>query len=107
MKQSHKGRQWLFDMKAHISLDANDYVKWHVAMLPGLRKLLDRTDAMGALTEQVERIKVRIRAKGKHPFPVVKRQFGHVKFRHCALVNTTAPLHTLFAPAIFGWCAGV
>lgn len=38
---------------AHKRPDANSDVQWHVAMRPGLRKLLDKADPMDALTEQV------------------------------------------------------
>jgi len=144
MKQSRKGQQWFFGMKAHIGVDAdsglvhtvrgtsgsvNDVVEansllhgqetdvfadagyqgahkradakgdvqWHVAMRPGLRKLLDKADPMQALTDQIERVKARIRAKVEHPFRVIKRQFGHVKVRYRGLAKNTAQLHTLFA----------
>ena len=144
MRQSKKGQQWFFGMKAHIGVDADsglvhtvrgtsgnvndvveansllhgqetdvfadagyqgahkrpdakDDVQWHVAMRPGLRKLLDKADPMDALTDQVERIKASIRAKVEHPFRVIKRQFGHVKVRYRGLAKNTAQLHTLFA----------
>jgi transposase, IS5 family len=84
---------------AHKRPDAKEDVKWHVAMRPGLRKLLDKTDPMDALTDQVERIKASIRAKVEHPFRVIKRQFGHVKVRYRGLVKNTAQLQTLFALA--------
>ena len=84
---------------AHKRPDAKEDVKWHVAMRPGLRKLLDKADPMGALTDQVERIKASIRAKVEHPFRVIKRQFGHVKVRYRGLAKNTAQLHTLFALA--------
>jgi hypothetical protein len=42
---------------------------------------------------------VRIRAKVKHPFRVIKRQFGDVKVRYRGLAKNTAQLHTLFAMA--------
>ena len=146
MRQSKKGQQWYFGMKAHIGVDADsglvhtvrgtsgnvndvveansllhgqetdvfadagyqgahkrpdakDDVQWHVAMRPGLRKLLDKADPMDALTDQVERIKASIRAKVEHPFRVIKRQFGHVKVRYRGLAKNTAQLHTLFALA--------
>ena len=79
--------------------DAKEDVKWHVAMRPGKRKLLDKTDPEDALTEQIERIKASIRAKVEHPFRVIKRQFGHVKVRYRGLAKNTAQLHTLFALA--------
>ena len=79
--------------------DARAHVHWHVAMRPGLRRLLDKTEPMDVLTEQVERIKASIRAKVEHPFRVIKRQFGHVKVRYRGLAKNTAQLHTLFALA--------
>ena len=84
---------------AHKRPDAKEDVTWHVAMRPGLRKLLDKTDPMDALTDQVERIKASIRAKVEHPFRVIKRQFGHVKVRYRGLAKNTAQLQTLFALA--------
>lgn len=84
---------------AHKRPDAKEDVQWHVAMRPGLRKLLDKADPMDALTDQLERIKASIRAKVEHPFRVIKRQFGHVKVRYRGLAKNTAQLHTLFALA--------
>lgn len=84
---------------AHKRPDAKEDVKWHVAMRPGKRKLLDKTDPVDALTDQVERIKASIRAKVEHSFRVIKRQFGHVKVRYRGLAKNTAQLHTLFALA--------
>ena len=79
--------------------EAKEDVRWHVAMRPGLRKLLDKADPLDALTEQVERIKASIRAKVEHPFRVIKRQFGHVKVLYRGLEKNTAQLRTLFALA--------
>ena len=72
-------------------------VNWHVAMRPGKRKVLDKSTPMGAILDQLEQIKARIRAKVEHPFRVIKRQFGHVKVRYRGLAKNTAQLHTLFA----------
>jgi|SRR5581483_1306557 len=146
MKQSRKGQQWYFGMKAHIGVDAesglvhtvrgtgghvNDVIEansllhgqetdafadagyqgadkrpdaregvnWHIAMRPGKRRALDKSNLVDQLAEQVERIKASIRAKVEHPFRVVKRQFGHVKVRYRGLAKNTAQLHTLFALA--------
>ena len=146
MKQSKKGQQWYFGMKAHIGVDAesglvhtvrgtagsvNDVVEantllhgeetdafgdagyqgahrrpdakagvnWHVAMRPGKRKVLNMENPVEAITEKIEKIKARIRAKVEHPFRVIKRQFGHVKVRYRGLAKNTAQLHTLFALA--------
>ena len=73
------------------------HARWHVALRPGLRRLLDKTDPKDAIIEEMERVKARIRAKVEHPFRVIKRQFGHVKVRYRGLVKNTAQLHTLFA----------
>ena len=144
MKQSQKGKQWYFGMKAHIGVDADsglvhtvrgtggsvndvveanallhgeeiqawadagyqgagkrpdakDGVRWNIAMRPGQRKQLDKTQLIDQLTDQLERIKASIRAKVEHPFRVIKRQFGHVKVRYRGLAKNTAQLHTLFA----------
>jgi len=72
-------------------------VNWHVAMRPGKRKALDKSTPMGAILDQLEQAKARIRAKVEHPFRVIKRQFGHVKVRYRGLAKNTAQLHTLFA----------
>ena len=84
---------------AHKRPDAKEDVQWHVAMRPGLRKLLDKAGPMDALSDQVERIKASIRATVEHTFFVIKRQFGHVKVRYRGLAKNTAQLHTLFALA--------
>ena len=70
---------------------------WHVAMRPGKRRALDKDSPMGAMLEQLEHVKARIRAKVEHPFRVIKRQFGHTKVRYRGLAKNTAQLHTLFA----------
>ena len=72
-------------------------VNWHVAMRPGKRKALDKSTPRGAILDQLEQVKARIRAKVEHPFRVIKRQFGHVKVRYRGLLKNTAQLHTLFA----------
>jgi len=77
--------------------DANPKVRWHVAMRPGKRKLLDKTQLLDRMKEQYERTKASIRAKVEHPFRVLKQQFGHVKVRYRGLAKNTAQLHTLFA----------
>ncbi|GAB4088316.1 hypothetical protein GCM10028785_09850 [Hydrogenophaga soli] len=72
-------------------------VNWYVAMRPGNRKALDKSSPRGAILDQLEQVKARIRAKVEHPFRVIKRQFGHVKVRYRGLLKNTAQLHTLFA----------
>ncbi len=70
---------------------------WHVAMRTGKRRALDKDSPMGAVLDQLEHVKARIRAKVEHPFRVIKRQFGHVKVRYRGLAKNTAQLRTLFA----------
>ena len=76
--------------------DAQPGVTWHVAMRPGKRKALDKSNPIEALVDQGERVKASIRAKVEHPFRVIKRQFGHVKVRYRGLMKNTAQLTTLF-----------
>ncbi len=84
---------------AHKQPDAKAGVTWHVAMRPGKRRALNMENPVEAITEKIEKIKARIRAKVEHPFRVIKRQFGHVKVRYRGLAKNTAQLHTLFALA--------
>jgi transposase, IS5 family len=77
--------------------DANPKVLWHVAMRPGKRKLLDKTQVLDRMKDEFEHTKASIRAKVEHPFRVLKQQFGHVKVRYRGLAKNTAQLHTLFA----------
>ena len=72
-------------------------VNWHIAMMPGKRKAMDKSTPMGALLEQLEKAKARIRAKVEHPFRVIKRQFGYIKVKYRGLAKNTGNLETLFA----------
>ncbi|MHA6897272.1 IS5 family transposase [Ralstonia pseudosolanacearum] len=72
-------------------------VRWHVALRPGKRRALDRSTLVGKLTDELEQVKARIRAKAEHPFRVIKRQFGYLKVRYRGLMKNTQQLHTLFA----------
>ena len=77
--------------------DANAKVLWRVAMRPGLRKKLVKTDPVDALVNKVEYLKASVRAKVEHPAQVIKRHFGYVKVRYRGLKKNTAQLVTLFA----------
>ena len=77
--------------------DATPQVRWHVAMRPGKRKALDKSNAADALLEAAEKLKAGVRAKVEHPFRVIKRQFGYVKVRYRGLKKNTQQLITLFA----------
>ena len=77
--------------KKHPSVD------WNVAMMPGKRRVLDKTKLVDQLVEKLEKLKASVRAKVEHPFRVIKCQFGHRKNRYRGLVKNTAQLITLFA----------
>jgi IS5 family transposase len=79
----------------------NIKVNWHVAMRPGKRKALDKSMPLGEVMDLLEYAKASIRGKLKHPFRVIKRQFGHVKVHYRGLTRNTAQLHTLFALSNF------
>jgi hypothetical protein len=68
-------------------------------MRPGKRRALGKDSPVGAVLDQLEHIKARIRVKVEHPFRVIKRQFRQVKVRYRGLAKNTAQLHTLFALA--------
>ena len=86
--------------------DAKPGVRWNIAMRPGKRKQLDPEDRpIEQLTDELERIKARIRAKVEHPSRVIKPQFGHLNVRYNGLAKNTAQLHTFFTLANL-WMAG-
>ena len=70
-------------------------VSWHVAMRPGKRRALSRSDE-DEQQEWLEQTKASIRAKVEHPFRIVKCLFGHRKVRYRGLFKNTAQLFTLF-----------
>lgn len=72
-------------------------VRWHVAMRPGKRRVLDKTRASHRLIDHLEKLKASVRAKVEHPFRVVKQQFGYAKVRYRGLAKNTARLTMLFA----------
>ncbi|MDE1997954.1 MAG: IS5 family transposase [Burkholderiales bacterium] len=72
-------------------------VNWHIAMMLGKRKGMDRSAPMGATLEKLERTKASIHAKVEHPFRVIKRQFGYTKVKYREPAKNTANLVTLFA----------
>ncbi len=72
-------------------------VDWHIAMMPGQRKAMDKSKPINALKEQLEKVKASIRAKVEHPFRVIKCQFGHRKVRYRGLAKNTSQLLVMFA----------
>jgi len=69
---------------------------WHIAAKRGAVKAI-KDAKLKDLTEQIETLKARIRARVEHPFRVVKRQFGFVKVRFKGLAKNTVQVITLFA----------
>ena len=72
-------------------------VNWHIAMRPGKRRVLSKATKLGALLDNIEKLKASVRAKVEHPFRVIKRQFGFTKVRYRGVAKNTAQLVTLFA----------
>jgi IS5 family transposase len=76
-------------------------IGFRVAMRPGKRRVLPDTPE-GRLDDLNETAKAHIRAKGEHPFRVIKQQFGSQKTRlrrmliNRCKVNVLAALSNLF-----------
>ena len=76
-------------------------IGFRVAMRPGKRRVLPDTPE-GRLDDLVETAKAHIRAKGEHPFRVIKQQFGFQKtrlrgmFKNRCKVNVLAAFSNLF-----------
>lgn len=59
-------------------------VNRHLAMRSHKRKVLDKSELMGAIMDQLKQVKTRIGAKVEHPFQVIKRQFRDMNVRYRA-----------------------
>lgn len=76
-------------------------IGFRIAMRPGKRRVLPDTPE-GRLDDLIETAKAHIRAKGEHPFRVMKQQFGFQKTRLRGMlknrckVNVLAALSNLF-----------
>jgi len=73
--------------------------RWHVAMRPGKRRLLDASHEWAKLLERAEQLKASVRAKVEHPFHVIKNLFRHKKVRYKGLAKNQAQLFSLFGLA--------
>jgi IS5 family transposase len=91
---STKNDQGQRDPEMHQTKKGN---QWRIAMMPGQRRVMDKSRASNALKEQLEKIKASIRAKVEHPFRVIKCQFGHRKVRYRGLAKNTSQLLVMFA----------
>ena len=73
-------------------------IEWHVAAKRGKVKAMAE-GLIKDLTERLEKLKTKVRARVEHPFHIIKNLFKHRKTRYRGLVKNTAQLHTLFALA--------
>lgn len=73
-----------------------DDLEWHIAARPSDIAKLPEGRARARIQNK-EHQKASVRAKGEHPFRVIKRQFGLVKVRFRGLAKNTAHVVTLFA----------
>lgn len=136
MRQTRKGKQWHFGMKAHVgtdtqglvhSLTTTDAAQHDRTQLPALlhgqettlygdkaywseedrlhweasggRYRVNRRGRRTKRWDRINRARSRIRARGEHPFHVVKRLWGFTKVRYRGLAKNTARLFTMFALA--------
>ena len=73
-------------------------IGFRVAMRPGKRRVLPDTPE-GRLDDLIETAKAHIRAKGEHPFRVMKRQFGFQKTRLRGMLKNSCKVKVLAALA--------
>jgi transposase, IS5 family len=71
-------------------------IGFRVAMRPGKRRALPATSE-GRLDNLIETAKAHIRAKGEHPFRVIKRQFGFQKTRLRGMLKNSCKVNVLAA----------
>ncbi len=72
-------------------------VIWQIAARRGTYSKLNKRGLIYKAKRKIEYLKAQTRAKVKHPFRMIKRQFGYVKVRFRGLMKNTAQLTTLFA----------
>ena len=71
-------------------------IGFRIAMRPGKRRVLPDTP-VGRLDDLIETAKAHIRAKGEHPFRVMKQQFGFQKTRLRGMLKNRCKVHVLSA----------
>ena len=76
--------------------NAGRTVKRHIAERRSTKKKRPE-GRLKPLTEELETLKVRFRARAKHPFCVLKRQFGCTSVRNRGMAKNAAQMLTLFA----------
>ena len=73
-------------------------IGFRIAMRPGKRRVLPDTPE-GRLDDLIETAKAHIRAKGEHPFRVMKQQFGFQKTRLRGMLKNSCKVNVLAAPS--------
>jgi IS5 family transposase len=73
-------------------------IGFYVAMRPGKRRALPDTSE-GRLDDLIETANAHIRAKGEHPFRVIRRQFGFQKTRLRGMLKNSCKVNVLAALA--------
>jgi IS5 family transposase len=69
---------------------------WHIAAKRGSIRAMPEGELKDA-AKHVEHMKAAVRSMVKHPFRVIRRQFGYQKTRFKGLAKNTAQILTLFA----------
>jgi IS5 family transposase len=97
----HGIKQAAYADACHQGVDKRDEnqhraVQWHVTMRAGKRKQLDTEDPVQGMTERIEQLKAKIRARVAPPFRVLKQQFGCTKTRYRGLAKNNAQITSLF-----------
>jgi hypothetical protein len=76
--------------------------EFRVAMRPGKRRALPDTPD-GRLQDLIETAKAHVRAKGEHPFRVIKQQFGFQKTRLRGMAKNRCKVNVIAALPICSW----
>lgn len=100
-KQFHGEEANAFGDAGYRAVDKREEAQgppWHIAMQPGKRQQLS-DNPLGQMLAKVEQIKGSIRAKGEHPFHLIKDLFRHTKTRYRGLDRNHAQLYSLFGLA--------
>jgi len=97
-KEAYADAGYLGVEKREEIATGNPGVEWHVAAKRGKVKAMAE-GLLKELTQQLEKLKAKMRARVEHPFHIIKNLFRHRKTRYRGLAKNTAQLHSLFALA--------
>ena len=82
--------------KGYVSAERESAISGPGKVWGVMRKVPKGSD-LHPIDTRINRIIAMVRAMVKHPFRIIKRQFGHVKTRYRGLAKNRAQLFTLFA----------